>query len=330
VIAEKDVTRLFLLLLGLAVLACDGCEDRPEEVVLISPPPTSSRSADGGFEFLSGIPMMGESLILEEPMIPLAGKEDFENRYPFTVTVTAHLGEHGTMMCSGGVISRHLVLTAGHCVCPPRSVNPPRGERQTVIDTVACAASATVETLLYKPMPRGAQLPEGAWKEAQPGTVRPHPDLRILLDSQNRVVSTHADLAIIVLSKPLGPEFGALPLAHEEVETGESVVITGYGYDETSNSFGSDRRSCANKVTQRLEPTGERVLVEQPGRHLYRLDSGGPCLRVGLRAMTLVGVSSRSLGQGASFTSIHGYRDWLRAEIQRAELPPRGTPPVSP
>jgi hypothetical protein len=149
------------------------------------------------------------------------------------------------------------------------------------------------------------------------GRVLPHPALSVVLDSRGHVSSSHADLALIFLSTPV--EFAGLPLAGEEVRVGDSVIIVGHGYDEVEGVFGWERRVSLNQVSRLGMAEDERVLIHQPGGHRYRQDSGGPCLRQGAKGPELVGISSRWLGEGAAFTSIHDYRGWLREAIQRAE-----------
>jgi hypothetical protein len=138
-----------------------------------------------------------------------------------------------------------------------------------------------------------------------------------LLDAQGRVSFSRADLALIILSKPL--ESPGVPLADEEVRLRDSIIIVGHGYDEAADVFGAERRSSMNEITRLVTPEDERILIHQPGGHRYRQDSGGPCLRQGTKGPVLVGISSRWLGEGAACTSIHGYQGWLRDAVQRAE-----------
>jgi hypothetical protein len=118
------------------------------------------------------------------------------------------------------------------------------------------------------------------------------------------------------MSSPV--EFAGLPLAKEAVRLGEAVIIVGHGYDEVDGIFGWERRFSLNQVSRLAMAEDERILIQQPGGHRYRQDSGGPCLRQGTKEPELVGISSRWLGEGAAFTSIHGYQDWLREEIRQA------------
>ena len=148
--------------------------------------------------------------------------------------------------------------------------------------------------------------------------------MRVVLDEQGRVMSSRADLALILLSKPLA--FPGVPLANKEIRMGDSIVIAGYEYDEGTDVFGRERRFSLNKVTRLATVEDERVLILQPGGHHYRQDSGGPCLRYGAKGVELVGISGRWLGEGAAFMGLQAYRGWLSDAIQRAEAattPPR-------
>ncbi|KFE65371.1 hypothetical protein DB31_1487 [Hyalangium minutum] len=133
------------------------------------------------------------------------------------------------------------------------------------------------------------------------------------------MLSSTADLALILLEEPLTGAFRPVPLAAKEVELNDFVTIVGYGYDEIADGFNGDRRFSKNKVKEFASAGQGRVLIEQPGRQAYRLDSGGPCLREGPQGATLAGVSSRHLGQGAAFTSVVPYRTWLHTQMQRLD-----------
>jgi hypothetical protein len=183
-----------------------------------------------------------------------------------------------------------------------------------IIDSSACAASATVTTVVYRP-PRETDSD----RRGNTGKILPHPALHIAFGAQGEVLSRTADLAVILLDEPLGGTFPPVPLAENEVKPNDFVTIVGYGFDEISDGSNGDRRFSKNKVTQFSPPGQGRVLIEQPGQHPYRLDSGGPCLHDGPRGARLAGVSSRNLGEGAAFTSIVPYRDWLHAQMRRLD-----------
>lgn len=180
-------------------------------------------------------------------------------------------------------------------------------------------------TLLYNSGDAGQE--PGSRGRYQPGAVRPHPELKVLLDAQGLVMSSHADLALVVLEHAAEPPYRPFPLATTAVQLQESITLVGSGYDETAHAYDGERRFSRNKVTAVLPSGSGNMRIEQPEGHHYRGDSGGPCLREGPEGPMLVGISSRNLGGGETFTSIHEYRAWLQDEIRLAEAPPPSAQP---
>jgi Trypsin-like peptidase domain len=265
-------------------------------------------------------------------LLSLAGRVDVSNRYLSSVLVTADLDDEQRGICSGAILAPRLVLTAGHCVCPERRVPSKPGadpsDIQFVIDGSGCAKTAQATTSVYEPRSAvGNDI--YSFRNSHVGMVLPHPELRVLLDAHEEVVSSTADLALIVLDEPLDKKFPPLPLADQDVQLNESLLILGSGHDELTRIYDGERHISRNKVTEVPDSGGGRLRIEQPGGHHYRGDSGGPCLREGLEGMTLVGIAARNLGQGEAVTSTYPYRDWLRAELQRVKdlpLPARAEP----
>lgn len=147
--------------------------------------------------------------------------------------------------------------------------------------------------------------------------VRVHPAFKLELDEQGAVLSTHADLAIIVLDSPVKEPLPRVPFAETEVQKGETLVMAGYGDDPRFRDVPYFRYSRRNRVTQIREGSDGKVLYEQQGAFVYNGYTGGPCFREDGSQQWLVGIASVGAEQELSFTSTYFFRDWLRDELRR-------------
>jgi hypothetical protein len=314
--APASLLAAMLLLVG----GCSGCEkaDPPRPGTTGEHELAHAQEGDENDGSASGIlPEEVEEQTLEFDMrlIMLAGRVDYANRYAAAVALKAHFSGGEKKGCSGVAAGPRIVLTAGHCVCRQERSSSSDGAK--VITATACAENAIVTTELYGPT-EGAPETAPSTSNSYKGKIRPHPDLSVSIDKQGLWVSSKADLAIVLLDRPLEKEIQPFSFANTEVQAGELITVVGHGYDELLNVYGPDRRFSKNKVIKLPVPDNTTMLLQRPEGHIYRQDSGGPCLREAGSGIELVGISSRNLGAGETCISINNHKGWLLGEIQRA------------
>jgi hypothetical protein len=323
--------RLFssLALLSAALmLNCGGCYgEQPEpmgsrppheavtpEPALVDGSAPSVRPAES-IETSDGLLTDFDIFPVDERIFISDGLSDSTNRYSSTVMVAASTPLSGPTRCNGVIIAPRLVLTAGHCVCHENQVTPSKGEARTIIDASDCVEYATVTTAIYSSSKERIELLLGAQHEKHRGKVRPHPNLKIVLDDHAATLSSTADLAVILLDHPVSTHFQPAQLAKEAAQAGESVIIVGYGQDETSELILGVRRFGNKKITGSSDEGG---FLERQGLPALNSGSGEPCLRQGGKNVMLVGLAGRYSGDKPTFMSVPFYRTWLISEIRRA------------
>jgi len=296
----------------------------------------SKRPHTPAVEFLGGYSIVSESVL------------DAANRYNSTVRVTATFNsKRGVAFktCSGVVAHAQLVLTAGHCVCPPYPGTAPEDLGTFVIDASRCAKTATITTVRYIPLTedqKSSLADDLQWPtevSSQTGRVRPHPELKIryVSESDKRELSSHADLAVIVMDRPMAGGLRAIPLADTRVRVAEPVINVGYGITRPGATNEGARRVGTNEVASLEErggktfriakpllipPTfseGEPLLMRENASYALDGDSGGPCLRENGDTLELVGIaktSYRAPVEYSEYTSTYFYREWIRQQLE--------------
>jgi hypothetical protein len=283
---------------------------------------------------------------------------DAANHHLSTIKVTATFNsKRGVRFhsCSGVVVDSQLVLTAGHCVCQPHPGVSTEDQGTFVIDASQCAETATITTVRYKPLTEKqrslitSDLKWPAEVTSSTGRVQPHPGLKIRYasESDKRELTSHADLAAILLAHPLGGDFRTVPLADKRVQVAEPIISVGYGVTKPDATDEGARRVGTNEVAS-LEETGgktfrtakpllipptftegEPLLMRENASYVLSGDSGGPCFRENGDTLELVGIaktSYRTPVEYSEYTSTYFYRDWIRLQRERA----RGARPSQP
>jgi hypothetical protein len=279
----------------LAMVSCKGCGEGSS---------SQATAPDSGGDELQ---------VLDTRVFLAAGETDFKNRYPSTIMVTTG-NPWESELCSGVLIAPRLALTAAHCVCERRRAPALEGADGFVIDGSACVKLAVVTTVTYDPAE--ARIGTGGKTQVHQGVVLPHPEFKLLLDPQEQVLSSKADLALIRLDEPLDAGASVSPLADAAVQQGESLLMAGYGHHSPAGRLYGLRYVRRNKVTRAETPSDERVLYEQQGAYLYKGFDGGPCFREEGQQSRLVGIAGWGTDKELAFTETYTYRDWLHAAIQ--------------
>lgn len=323
---------IFPLLSATVFLSVLGCSKEPSDTRAQAPdasvsssvgssepvPAHSSGSPSDGGLVLRGLSARKGLEFLpfkDGRLLELIGERDETNRYASTVLVEgdAPLRPEG---CSGILIHPRLVLTAGHCACDWRKEHLTRDGGLKVIDGSGCAKHAQVTAILHEPAEESPK--PTIISQSQEGAVRIHPEFELHLDARGEVLTSHADLAVILLEEPMNLDVPKVQLAATEAQVGEPLVTAGFGNERGLARIHGVRYFKEGKITQVLPASGGRVLYEPAGPYFNTSYRGGPCFHENDKGRWVAGIVGLGTDQQMSFTSTYFHRNWLRAELEHA------------
>jgi hypothetical protein len=325
-----------LLVFFLMLTSCDGCEktgtDAPSGTTGEPATPSTGVVFQSGSSGLDVSGIAGLENIEFGPAYPdvrqFAGEMDVKNRYVSAVMLSLR-DPRDMPDCSGVLLAPRQVLTAASCVCALRGEIPRGRGTETRAGASSCAKRVFVTAVVYGEVgsPRLKELSTQMRFHTAEGTVRPHPEMELVLDKRGFVLDAEADLAMVLLDEPLKTGGGEVRLSQEDVHGGEPLVMAGYGHDEEVGGFYGARYFRTNRVTDVNPSERGQILYEQQAPYAYNGFDGGPCFREKGNRRWLVGVAGARADQKLTCTSTIVYRDWILEELKHAsgrkgELPP--------
>lgn len=285
----------------------------------------------------------GDSTV--QSTLKIYGGQDVTDGPVAKSVVSLRRGTH--TFCSGLLVAKNVVATAGHCTGDSYMPEPneTRTDRQKKIEenlrsTVVAFGTNAVDGADVVSRPVTKFLPSPQWKDSigrmaeiyfslQESREPNFQDLAWLKGFTTR--GEWHDIALVQFSGELPPGFEPAYLSEKTVTTREVLHLAGFGISEVG-SRDSGKLKATTSFVQKVVPfRGEIVIDGQEGKGVCNGDSGGPAFRLEGKNVLLVGVLSRSTGgfcqnSDSIFTDVVTHWDWLKTSIEALSGSPLPTP----
>lgn len=215
----------------------------------------------------------------------------------FNVSVSINK-EYDRPFCSGFLFNKRVVVTAAHCLL---------GNNK--IQSVTFGNPLSLKSKTYK---------------VSQDKIFPHEDFEFERNPSPNPYYPPKDIGLIILDKD-APEFTKTMYVKEigYVNSGDEVLISGYGATMNANEFSGELRKASSKIHYINTNSEEIIIKASDGSGSCYGDSGGPLFyKENDGSYTIIGVTSRAYdfdencGGRGIYTDIRKQLRWIEKKMQ--------------